>query len=395
MSQRRILGLILAALGITASSAHAQVSELPTTAIGPEVDEYAPDTQGPQPTMFGYAVATAGTVAFATMPAQDGGKGRVAIFAAGANNTWQREGTLLPPEGETSFGNSIAYAHGVVVVTAASGAYVYRGANNDWPLLKKIDAPPAVTFGALAHDAHTLAITAAPLGKLSTVDLFEGADFQGPTAITAEDVTVDDAFGYEVAVAGHTLVIGAPFQQNARGAVYIFRKQKNGWVQSQKLVASEGGANFYFGASVAIDDKRIVVGAPGVPNPNTPAGHKLANQGAVYVFTQQGDTFVREQTLQPTDEPGEYLNFGTQVRIRGDKIAVTSPVGSTRFQPATCLVYAWDGAQWAPRSFLFGEYTTGTSLSLSKRAAILGGPIDSAGGFDIGHGLIAPFSDHP
>jgi hypothetical protein len=157
----------------------------------------------------------------------------------------------------------------------------------------------------------------------------------------------------------------------------------------QKLLPDGGDANVFFGASVAIDDRRLVVGAPGVQNAHTPPGHRRVNQGAAYVYVRQAGLFVQDQVLQPTDEPGEYLNFGTQVRIRGDTIAITSPVGSTRFEPATCLLYQFTGDEWAPRWFVFGEFSTGISLSLSKRAMILGGPIDSGGGFDIGHGLIA------
>lgn len=392
MAGRKIIRVIsFGFAAFFALTVRAEVQELTGTDIGPELNEFAPPTQPPQPpqpTMFGYAVAINGNFAFASMPAQGGGSGRVAIFSREDSGDWQRSGTLLPPAGETSFGASVAYQHGVAIVVAASGAYVYRHHHDNWVFTKKLAAPPGVAFGSLTYDAQAVAIAAAPLGKPATVYVYEGENFKGPTIVSADDVASADAFGFEIALAGHTLAVGAPFQQNGRGAVYVFQHNKEGWDLKQKLSPTSSDADLNFGASVGIDAKRIVVGAPGVPNPNTPAGHQFANRGAAYVFTRDGGAWVQQQVLQPTDEPGEYLNFGTQVRMRGDKLAVTSPLGSARFEPATCLLYALGGDQWVPQWYVLGEYTTGLSLALSRRAVILGGPIDSGGGYDIGHGLI-------
>ena len=88
--------------------------------------------------------------------------------------------------------------------------------------------------------------------------------------LTARHGLSEELFGHSVAVSANTIVVGAPFRQVGRhigqGAAYVFVKPASGWrnaTQSATLSAARGAENEYFGESVAIAGATIVCGAPG------------------------------------------------------------------------------------------------------------------------------------
>jgi hypothetical protein len=131
----------------------------------------------------------------------------------------------------------------------------------------------------------------------------------------APDAEQGDEFGRAVAVQGNTAVIGAPNDGTAgygTGAAYIFQKTASGWQFQQKLIAHDSSSYSFFGASVAIDGDRIVVGAYGDPNAGNYAG-------AAYVFVRAGTQWTPEQKLTGS-ENSAFDSFGISVAIKGDRV---------------------------------------------------------------------------
>ncbi|HQF24565.1 MAG TPA: FG-GAP repeat protein, partial [Polyangiaceae bacterium] len=129
--------------------------------------------------------------------------------------------------------------------------------------------------------------------------------------------TNNDQLGYSVAISGDTAVVGA-FGNDEKGvdagAAYVFTREGSTWVQQQKLLASDGMAGDFFGASVAIDGDTIVVGAYG----NDEAG---AEAGAAYVFLRSANQWTEHKKILPTSlESLDY--FGISVAIQGDTMIV-------------------------------------------------------------------------
>src|SRR3954451_8734475 len=91
-----------------------------------------------------------------------------------------------------------------------------------------------------------------------------------------------DLLGFAVAQQGDTLVLGAPGDAKLTGAVYVFQRQENSWVQTGKLTVSDGSHGDVLGGSVAIDGDTIVAGAPG------DSVEKNATQGSAYTFARTG-----------------------------------------------------------------------------------------------------------
>ena len=124
-----------------------------------------------------------------------------------------------------------------------------------------------------------------------------------------------------VAVSGERMVIGAPGRGAGRGAAYVFRRGNSGWQEEQILTAVVSDANDRFGAAVAIDGTRIIVGAPGEDSAartvdGDATNNSAADAGAAYVFTFDGTTWARSGYLKAQNaDPGD--RFGTAVAVHG------------------------------------------------------------------------------
>src|SRR3954471_19837037 len=91
-----------------------------------------------------------------------------------------------------------------------------------------------------------------------------------------------DLFGFSVAEEGGTLVVGAPDDASGQGAVYVYDRQGDNWVESAKLTASDGDPGDVLGIGGAIDADTIVAGAPG------DTVDMNGNQGSAYTFARAG-----------------------------------------------------------------------------------------------------------
>ena len=98
--------------------------------------------------------------------------------------------------------------------------------------------------------------------------------------LTAPDAASYDYFGMSVAIAGGTVVVGAPDHNGESGAVYVYRGAT--YDQVAKLTASNGAPEDRFGTSVAVDGENVVVGAAG-----TIGGDYSDGSGVAYVFGEE------------------------------------------------------------------------------------------------------------
>ena len=136
--------------------------------------------------------------------------------------------------------------------------------------------------------------------------------------LTASDGAADDFLGFSVAVAGDTAVVGAPFADiganRNQGAVYVFTRSGDAWTQTAKLTASEGAADDELGESVALAGDTIVAGAP---RDDVAAND---NQGSVYAFAATGAA-ARTETAKLTASDGAADdNLGESVAVAGDTV---------------------------------------------------------------------------
>ena len=142
--------------------------------------------------------------------------------------------------------------------------------------------------------------------------------------LTAFDKAADDRFGVSVAVDGSTVVVGVYWDDDNgsnSGSAYVFTKPNSGWVtttETAKLTASDGGTDDYFGASVAVDGNRVVVGADH-DHDNASSG------GSAYVFTKPtsgGWADATESAKLTASDVATEDHFGNSVAVDGDTVVV-------------------------------------------------------------------------
>ena len=143
-------------------------------------------------------------------------------------------------------------------------------------------------------------------------------DWNQKTKLTAADGEGFDEFGFSVALAGDTVVIGAPGDEVIQGAIYVFSKPESGWPSSTtnatKLTAADGERGDLFGASVAVDGNTIVVGA---------SGFQLTGESPAYVFTRDSVSGTWSQKAKLTASNGaESDRFGSSVAIDAGHIVI-------------------------------------------------------------------------
>ena len=135
--------------------------------------------------------------------------------------------------------------------------------------------------------------------------------------LTASDGAAQDYFGVSVAISADYAVVGAFWDDDLgenSGSAYVFKRQGTSWVQQQKLTAADGAEWQEFGYSVSISGKYALVGAKGGD------GNEVWS-GAVYVFRRSGNTWIQKAKLTASDGSlGD--EFGVSVSYDGDSAVV-------------------------------------------------------------------------
>tara|TARA_R110002073_G_scaffold257750_1_gene420567 strand:- start:280 stop:2223 length:1944 start_codon:yes stop_codon:yes gene_type:complete len=192
-----------------------------------------------------------------------------------------------------------------------------------------------------------------------------------------------DAFGISIATSGDTLAVGAFAEEgNATGidgdlsdnslelagAVYIFRRENDAWVQEAYLKASNTEERDFFGHKLALSGNTLAVAtanedssASGINGDQTDNGAERS--GAVYIFQRTGTTWEQEAYVKASNNTVG-LGFGESVALDGDVLAVGAPyersISSGVNQPSTgqgfetgaVYVFRRTGNTWAQEAFV-------------------------------------------
>lgn len=198
--------------------------------------------------------------------------------------------------------------------------------------------------------------------------------------LKADPPIAGDYFGTSVALHGDMLVVGAPgasalVQSTPHGgSAHVYTRSGNSWTLLQKLSAAGSGAQDLFGQSIAVDERRVVVGAPF-------EGGGAALSGAVYLFERTGSGFGEPRRIKAAPVRSSGL-FGWSVALGAE----TSVVGSPQYNPLSPsstgagLAYAFSSADWsqlqelAPPASLEDGATFGWTVDVSGSTIAAGAP---------------------
>ncbi|WP_295442306.1 FG-GAP repeat protein [uncultured Thiodictyon sp.] len=227
--------------------------------------------------------------------------------------------------------------------------------------------------------------------------------------LKASNTQAFDHFGWSVAVAGDTVVVGAKYESsNATGvngnqadnsavyagAAYVFVRSGTTWTQQAYLKASNAEASDDFGWSVAVAGDTVVVGAPfessGVTGVDgNQADNSAAGAGAAYVFVRSGTTWAQQAYLKASNTEANDT-FGWAVAVSGDTVVVgagressnATGVDGDQFNNSAAYsgaayVFVRSGTTWGQQAYLKASNTEwqdafGESLAISGDTVVVG-----------------------
>jgi len=212
---------------------------------------------------------------------------------------------------------------------------------------------------------------------------------------TASDRGSGDFFGFSVAISGEYAIVGAyradedvtgnNYLSNA-GAVYIFKNVAGTWTETQKIVASDRGADDKFGYSVSISGDYAIVGAF-EEDEDAVGGNTVDRAGAAYIFRIVGGVWSEIQKIVASDRSA-YDEFGYSVAISGDYAIVgayredeDAAGGNTLSDPGSVYIYVnnsgtWSEAQKITASDRADYDSFGKSVAIAGDYAIVGNMYD-------------------
>jgi len=210
--------------------------------------------------------------------------------------------------------------------------------------------------------------------------------------VTASDGTANSYFGSAAALNGSTALIGADGDNSFQGAAYLFTKSNGSWSQGQKLTASDGLAGDEFGYRVVLANDTLLVGAFTA----TVGGN--ASQGAAYLFTESNGNWSESQKLTASDG-GLFDDFGASVALDGSTLVVGAngaTVGGNAAQGAV-YVFTESNGTWTQTQKLTANdgaaYDNfGLSVALKGSTIVVGSPQAAIGG-NAGQGALYVFAE--
>ena len=168
--------------------------------------------------------------------------------------------------------------------------------------------------------------------------------------LAAENPGVADQFGHAVALAGDTLLVGAPGEDSSAtgingdatlndafdtGAAYLFVRQNDQWIHNTYFKGDSTAGGDQFGFSVAARNGLFVVGAPGEASSatgvNGDAGdNSLVDSGAAFIF-ERTHTGLSQVAYLKASNTGVGDAFGSAVDLTDTTVAVGAPYEDSGF----------------------------------------------------------------
>lgn len=367
---------------------------------------------------FGYSVAVDGTTvvvgAWGHTVGSNYGQGAVYVFTENGG-MWTQQAELTSSDGQDydNFGWSVAISGNTIAIGAIchpyssnsypqcgpGAVYVFGESGGTWTQQAELTASDGVRgdlFGYSVAAASNTIVIGADQKEIHS-HAYQGAAYvfvgSGETwtqqaELTASDGIYNDTFGYSAAVNGSTAVIGAPFRtvgaNQAQGTVYVFSGSGGTWTQQAELISSDGEAGDIFGNSVALDGSTAVIGAP--CHPRNGAAFCQGGTGAAYVFVDNSGTWSQQAELTSSDGvAGD--EFGISVALSGSTMLMGAPYHTfgTSDVPGAAYVFADNGGTWSQQAELTSSDGVafdqfGYSVALSGSTAVGGSPNHPAQG---------------
>jgi len=182
---------------------------------------------------------------------------------------------------------------------SSGSAYVFRFDGSHWVEEAKLLAPDGTSFDyfgdtvAISGDVVAVAAVLADGSRSSSgavyVYRFDGTDWQAEQKLSAavSGPGVGPLFGRGLDLAGPMLLAGAPARD--AGAAYLYRFDGTSWLETAKLLASDGARNDSFGVSASLSGGKALIGARFATAHGSQSGAAYVYEGLIPTLTVEID----------------------------------------------------------------------------------------------------------
>ena len=226
----------------------------------------------------------------------------------------------------------------------------------------------------------------------------DGADWRQQAYVKASNPGLTDNFGYMIALSGdgNTMAVSAPYEASAAtgidgdrnddsipqaGAVYVFTRSGETWLQQAYIKASNTGEaglgdelgdgdQFGFALALSADGNTLAVGAISEDSAATGVGadqsdNSALSAGAVYVYSRTGDAWTQQAYVKPSNSgAGDLFGYSVALSADGSVLAASaydedgSLAGTNEVQDdevfgtGALYIFSRNGSEWTQQAYL-------------------------------------------
>jgi len=261
--------------------------------------------------------------------------------------------------------------------------------------------PPYIVAGkngGQVADKKWFGILAVILWCLLLADQARGTDWLEKQKLLASDGAANDWFGRSVSISGDYAIVGAYRDDDKgsdSGSAYIFKREGAAWLLKQKLLASDGAADDLFGYSVSISGDYVIIGASADDDRGSDSGSAYIFKRTLKYIPPGGFVWVWEEQAKLLASDGAANDlFGYSVSISDDYVIVGAPYDNDNGSDSgSAYIFKRDGTIWTQQQNLTASDGAaldyfGCSVSISGDYAIVGAHQDDDKGTDSGSAYI-------
>ncbi len=200
-----------------------------------------------------------------------------------------------------------------------------------------------------------------------------------------------DEYGWSAVIEGDVLAVSAPYHDvlgEDTGAVFVFERIDGEWTETAYLLPQFADPLGWFGRWLAIDQGRLVIGAP-YEDVLSEDGSIIEDAGVAYVYEQVNGEWIRTGTMLPA-VPNAGASFGWSVAISEDRIAVAAWEDQVEgFGAGSVTVYRQHKGLWRAEAVLTPSepshrHMFGRDVALHGNVLVVGAPGDDTIAEDAG-----------
>lgn len=184
----------------------------------------------------------------------------------------------------------VAIDQNTAVVARTSDIHFFSASNSSFEIITKIAIDYIPTTATIYN--NTAVIGSYKLGVVYVYErnqdgIWSQVGWIQPTFLCPRppfSCTQGAWFGRAIALDNNVMIVGAPRDKgekenkgDSQGSAYVYRRNKNTWIEEAKLTPPKNAGTLNFGQSVAVKGTSIVVGDPG-------RWFKGGEEGAAYVY---------------------------------------------------------------------------------------------------------------